>query len=310
MQKIFKPRELGTVTRRELAVLGALYRYRFLTSKLLHRLLFRNAGIRVAQRSIKKLVDLGFVGRRRVFKLIDSDNPLSTGWTIYLEGRGGELLGVEDLEGLDRRNSVSVEAVNHFLLTNQFMVELEIACELSSCGIVEHEDELELRADHDKVLLKSGGKERAIIPDTHVAISRPHWVKPTRFLLEIDTGHEKLKVIRDKARKYLAYFETKQIYKRFGSHIRVLFVTEKGERRVANLKHQVERVGGKGRFWFGSFKTLCAENLFDRPVWYRAGLEERVTLLPTKPEGKRLSPELEMTAFIVMLSLESADCPA
>lgn len=275
------------VTERDISILKALYRYRFLTTDLIHRLLFHETTMRVAQRRVRKLFDLGLCGRRPVVKLTDPNNPLTSGMVHFLDVVGAEYLGIaENTRRLRKHNQVSVGTVNHFLMTNQFMVELELACTLAKYRFAEHQDEIQLKGEYDRVTLTEGSKnvKVAVIPDTYVAIQTPHHEEPSHLLLETDTGTEKSSIIKRKVRAYIKYLKSDDIMRRFGSQkMRVLFVA-KTNRRANNLKSYAEEMGGEKRFWFGSLDEIEAEKLFYKPLWEIASQSKKGVLLPPPPE--------------------------
>jgi len=275
------------LTERDVAILRALYRYRFLTTELIHRLFFHETGLQVTQRRIRKLFDLGLCGRRPIVSLTDPANPLTSGMVHFLDIDGATFLGAtDDLRRLRQHNQVSVGTVNHFLMTNQFMVELELACTLAGYSFVEHRDELHLKADYDRVTLKEGSKnvKVAVIPDTYVSVQTPQHKEPSHLLLETDTGTEKSSIIKRKVQAYLKYLKSDEIIARFGSEkMRILFVA-KTERRANNLKAYAEEVGAEKRFWFGSLEQLQAETLFHEAVWGIASQTNKGRLLPAPPK--------------------------
>lgn len=279
-KKAKKVTEKG-ITKRDIAILWALYRYRFLPTNLIHRLLFGDVLLTVSRRRLKKLRDIGLVGRRQIIELVNPDSPISTGFVHFLTVDGGQHIGLAEPERLKNRNKVSVGAVQHFLLTNRFMIELELACEQVGFTFAEHLDELVLRGDYDRVALTEGSKtvKVAVIPDTYVAIQTPRYEKPSRLFIELDTGAEKSSIIKRKVKAYKKYLQSEAIIQRFGSQkVRILFVA-KTQRRAANLKLWAEAEGAKKRFWFSSLDVLQAEALFSEALWQVASQEQKAVLI-------------------------------
>ena len=269
------------ITARDVGIMQALYRYRFLTTPLIRRLLFGSSHLRAAQYRAKQLRDFGLLGRRQTVELADPNSPLSSRFVYFLTTEGGEYLGLDEPERLLDHNQVSVGAVNHYMMTNRFMIELELACKQVGFTFAEHLDELVLRGDYDRVPISEGQRtvKVAVIPDTYVAIQTPRYDDPSHLLIEMDMGTEKSSIIKRKVKAYIKYLKTEAIFERFGSeNMRILFVA-KTKRRAENLKKYAEAAKAKKRFWFSSLDVLQAETLFREPHWHIASQEKKAVLL-------------------------------
>jgi hypothetical protein len=106
---------------------------------------------------------------------------------------------------------------------------------------------------------------RRLIPDGYVEFETPSGI--VAAFLEVDLGHERLRVWRDKTRNYLDLAATGNFEREFKQNrFRVLVVAD-SERRLAAIREVVLAVTDK-IFWFATFESIRRDGVF-APIWRR-----------------------------------------
>lgn len=104
-----------------------------------------------------------------------------------------------------------------------------------------------------------------LIPDGYVELATPAGI--VAAFLEVDLGHERLRIWQDKVRNYLDLAISGTFGQRFGqSRFRVLVVTHT-EGRLLSIRKAVAAATDK-IFWFASLASIQGNGFF-RPVWFR-----------------------------------------
>jgi hypothetical protein len=104
-----------------------------------------------------------------------------------------------------------------------------------------------------------------VIPDGYVELETPSGI--VAAFLEVDLGHERLRVWQDKVRNYLDLAVTGNFEREFKqSRFRVLVVAD-SERRLDAIREVVRAVTDK-IFWFTTFESIRRDGVF-APVWRR-----------------------------------------
>jgi hypothetical protein len=104
-----------------------------------------------------------------------------------------------------------------------------------------------------------------LIPDGYVELETPSGI--VAAFLEVDLGHERLRVWRDKVRNYLDLAVTGNFEREFKqSRFRVLVVAD-SERRLDAIRDVVLTVTDK-IFWFATFESIHRDGVF-APIWRR-----------------------------------------
>jgi hypothetical protein len=126
-----------------------------------------------------------------------------------------------------------------------------------------------------------------VIPDGYVELLTPSGIAAA--FLEVDLGHERLRVWRDKVRNYLDLAFTGNFEREFKqSRFRVLVVAD-SLRRLDSIRHAVLPLTDK-IFWFTTFDSIRRDGVF-APIWTRPKGEARQSLLPgTLPSAPREIP--------------------
>jgi Replication-relaxation len=114
-----------------------------------------------------------------------------------------------------------------------------------------------------------------LIPDGYVELETPFGV--VAAFLEVDLGHERLRVWRDKVRNYLDLAVTGNFEREFKqSRFRVLVVAN-SERRLAAIREAVRTATDK-IFWFAAIESIRRDGIF-AAIWHRPKGETMQSLL-------------------------------
>ena len=115
-----------------------------------------------------------------------------------------------------------------------------------------------------------------LIPDAYVELKTP--TDTMAAFLEVDLGHERLAVWKEKIKKYLELALSGDCERRFGqSRFRVLVVAN-SERRLHSIR-KVVRASTQKIFWFATFDSIEVKSFFG-PVWLRPEDGETQQLFP------------------------------
>jgi hypothetical protein len=118
-----------------------------------------------------------------------------------------------------------------------------------------------------------------VIPDGYVELETASGI--VAAFLEVDLGHERLRVWRDKVRNYLDLAVTGNFEREFKqSRFRVLVVAD-SERRLDAIREVVLAVTDK-IFWFATYESIRRDGAF-APIWTRPKGEARHSLIPGTP---------------------------
>jgi len=118
-----------------------------------------------------------------------------------------------------------------------------------------------------------------VIPDGYVELETPSGTLAA--FLEVDLGHERLRVWQDKVRHYLDLAVTGNFEREFNqSRFRVLVVAD-SERRQGAIREVV--LGATDKiFWFATFEAIRRHGVF-APIWQRPKGKEPQSLIREIP---------------------------
>lgn len=259
-------------TERDKEIVKLVYAYRILSQGQLARLL--NKSRSTVQQSLVRLYHHRYL--ERVFKPIAY---MGSSPTLYiLDKRGIELmqrLGIEDFTGLPDKD-ISNMFLEHTQAINEFRIAMAQACQRLDFKILEWKTENEIKADYDKVNIKTQrGKTQAVpvIPDSYFVIELPG-ERVSHFFLELDRGTMTLERFKTKIAGYVNYYKQGAYEKRFEAKgFRVLTAVDTpGEGRLNNLISQTATIPGIGRrFWFAHLSSIAPETVLTIPIWTIAG---------------------------------------
>ena len=186
------------------------------------------SGARLARKVLKRLTDLGvFV---RLERRVGGIRAGSAGYLYYVGPAGQRLLAYWSGQGLVKgrfRPEPGSRYVRHRLAVSDLYVQLVRA---SRDGFL---DLLVFDAEPDcwRTFGDGFGGTRTLKPDAFVRIGLGAY--EDRYFVEVDLASESRRVIADKARAYLAYFNSGTEQAAHGVFPRVLLLTATEERRTA-----------------------------------------------------------------------------
>jgi hypothetical protein len=122
-------------------------------------------------------------------------------------------------------------------------------------------------------------KNVRLIPDGYVEFATPR--DALAAFLEIDLGHERGPVWKEKPRNYLQLAVSGEFERRFGANRFRVLVLANSLRRMHSLRKTVGAITQK-IFWFATLEAVHRQGFF-APVWYRAASETPTQLLEEQP---------------------------
>lgn len=282
------------LTQRDVEVLEALARHRFLSGEQLRRLVFDCGGSRVRRR-LRILYDHGFVERVSVVAQPTRGIPpflytLTSAGTEALNEIGTPAAG----GGV---NTLSLATVRHRLIVNDVFVTLTEAVRGRRFGIQDwrHEQELKLaredgRGRVERIEHPSLGGPASFLPDAYFELSLGDG-SSFAFFVEVDLATHSQRVWRERARLYTAYADprTGLFRRRFGREtFRLLIVTTpdyRGRSRCDNILTAIRQtVGATQLFLATTLDNLRADRMLGH-VWKAAGSRQPVGLVDSGPVG-------------------------
>lgn len=281
------------VTERDLSVLDALGRYRYLRTGQIARLIFpQSKTVQSARRRLKYLYHAGYVGR--IQPLIDSALGQSE-MAYYLEPSGASLLDQDTLPKFSRKGTVKPMFLRHALAVSEFRLNLELAVqdlpEISlHRAIMDHE--LKSHTENavgkrryrlfDEVLDPIGRRNLVVHPDMMFVLKAQTDQGKTfqrLFFVEIDRGTEGLRVIEDKLIGYHLY-QREGVFRKFGDfdRFRVLFQTN-SDRRKSNICDLASRFSDQLDTWVSSEQEVDGGSVLTSPIWSASDSDLRVSMI-------------------------------
>lgn len=280
------------LTERDLHILYALGRYRYLRTGQVARLIFpQSKTVQSARRRLKYLYHAGFVGRIQPI----ADNPTSQPEMAYfLEAAGAELLDEDTLPRFSRKGMVKPLFLRHALDLSEFRLKLELAVEaLEGITLKRAVMDYELKTQTEKAVGKRRyrlfdevldpiGKRKLIVhPDLMFILESElddGRVFRRLFFVEVDRGTEGLRVIKDKLTGYSLY-RRESVFKKFGdfSDFRVLIQTN-SPKRCANIQKLVGEFADGVDAWVTTDNLIEPESVLQGVIW-RDSKSELKTIL-------------------------------
>lgn len=133
--------------------------------------------------------------------------------------------------------------------------------------------------------LEGTKRTREIRPDWYVHVATPgagETQRELRYFVEYDNDTEtNADIVKEKIIPFLAYRNSERFIERFGEGgVRYLFVTTT-PLKVRNMKRAADKVGEGAKIcYFTTYEQATAPGaFFTEPIWYRATIDEPVTLL-------------------------------
>lgn len=280
---------------RDMTILRALARYKYLRTSQIKRLVFaENSSIQSARRRLKYLYHHGFAGR--IEALVQSGHGV--GETAYFLDRKGRALLEDEFDfagGSKKQNQVKPQYLAHALDVAEFQLTLDLALAESDAIALKR-----FVADHELkgCAAKAVGRQRYKLFDqvTHPVSKKSFTVYPDAlvilqgigklkaysqlYFVEVDRGTEGLRIIRDKLTGYRLYAE-QGIFKKFGkfADFKVLIQTT-SEKRKHNIHEAVSNMIGGERVWVTCQTQVTPQSLLRESIWLDHRGESRSVIRP------------------------------
>lgn len=285
------------LTKRDIQILETLHTARYMSTPQIQRLFWRDNrggkydGLKACQYRLRQLTNEGLVRRIEIpVKMGEGRKPYiyaldqqAVYWLNYQLG-----IPEKEIEWKAKPREENYPFLEHLLATNDFRINLTIACEQTSeIELVEWEDENELRRYHDKVTIENerGGKQKIeIVPDGFFILRMPD--RELYFFVEIDRGTVTIEPSKWERRGWVQKIQAYQAYyhhrtetqdgqavspyqKRYNTmSFRVLTVTTSGLRQEHLVNATEATASGQEayRYWFTTFEQIN-DDLLTAPIW-------------------------------------------
>lgn len=272
------------ITGRDLEILRAVHRYRYLRTGQVKRLLFpESTTLQSARRRLRKLAHPGWRYLIRIGRAGQAGATAPEA-AFCLATAGADLLGScgDELIPYPRgRSGGGPLYLEHALALSEFRLALELGLradpDLRLHRFV-HEEELKthLRRGLSKDAYKlfhlfrhpRSGQEYVVHPDALIVLAAGETAAARRlFFLEIDRGSEALRLVADKVTGYRLLKES-GAFRKFGdfADFLVLLVTN-SERRADNLRKAFTDVPGEADVWIAHEAAIGKDTVLMEAVW-------------------------------------------
>jgi hypothetical protein len=239
-----------------------------MTSEHLQALFFGMSSMRAAQKRLRQLWEHNYLDR--CFITVSSGSPAllsaRSGQPVYHLGKVGRAY-LENQErtylpmslGQYPRRSVGITALDHHLLTTDFLVAIYLA--------LKETEQIHLQEAMGEAVLwrrltawkKKHAKEKTLVPDGGFTICYPDNPSPCTFFVEIVRSGVKggnrnlLKKLKD----YVALHRRGFFQSAYGAYrLRAVLIVTSSRTRAENFRSLAKSLPyGQGLFWFGTYQT-------------------------------------------------------
>lgn len=278
------------MTERDIAILQAVNRYRYLRTSQIKRLLF--AGNTTKQSVLKRLrclSDPGYAYLQKIQPYVQAGRAAPE--TAYFLGRAGiELLKAQGEKVLSYAHGNSGRVKHHFLEhaleLSEFRTKLELALrQAPSVALQRFTADFELKEQGAKGMGLKGYKlyhtvEDApsrrsfeVYPDALIILrgTGDHESVQRLYFLEVDRGTEPLELVRQKIFGY-HYFRQQGVFRKYGcfhqDRFRVLLQTG-SPKRAANIRAALQGSDGEDLVLITAAEQVREETILKQPIWER-----------------------------------------
>lgn len=273
------------LTGRDLDVLRALNRYRYLRTGQLRRLLFAGSSLQATRRRLQKLSHPGYryLGKIAAAAQLLGDHAETA---YFLESGGAALLTrlEEKLVPYPRSHPGRVRHyfLEHALTLSEFRLQLELALTgHARAQLRRFVSEHELKEGAERRLSKEAYRLYHEFPHPHrplpyvvhpdalfiLAGSGPYSGRQRLYFVEIDRGSEHLGVLRDKVTGY-RLLAAAGSYRKFGDFPDFrLLIQAPSPRRAANIRTALAGQQGEELAWVAAAPAITPASVLSEPVW-------------------------------------------
>lgn len=280
-------------TERDLEILQAINRCRYLRTSQVRRLVFPdNQTIQSTRRRLKYLFHNKFIMRLVPFMPVGH----GSGEVAYcLDKAGVEFLRNqgEEVYAYTKPSQVRYQFLNHALELSDFRIHLELA--LNDHPIAEMKKftcDFEIKSHtrnvigkhryklYSEVIHPVNQKRYVVYPDAMIIFKGKEKYENYKalYFLEIDRGTERLGVVRDKIIGYNIY-RKQGIFKNFGEFkdFRILFQTC-SEKRAKNIRDMLTDQEGSDMVWITDSGQVNENTVVTEKIWLDSNMESRSIL--------------------------------
>lgn len=268
-----------SLQKRDIEILKAIYKYRFLATSHLKQLFF--GCLTRANSRLRKLWENEFLERHYLKPIVFHGSQEA----IYSLGKNGVEI-MADIHGLDsntvsqsriKSNILKPLFIGHLLDVNDFSINFTLLAD----NHPELKIELWLDDNDAQDEYKSSQYGKTIIRKFRPDGYGRYWHKDRlySFFLELDRATESTTRFENKISSYIEYYDSGNYEKKFGVKLfRVLIVTT-SNKRISSLKKIADETG-KGIFWFTTIENIRQRKMFDA-IWVRSCNSGTFSLLPS-----------------------------
>ena len=279
-----QPGRAFQLTERDIEILKAINRYRYLRTGQVKRLVFTdNTSLQSTRRRLRFLYHDGYIARMVPYTRAGHGGEEVA---YHLDKRGEATLqdlGIEVLRPT-KTGQVRPTFLLHALELSEFRVNLELALRSrDDLALTRFVADFELKSHvhgrrdrrhyrlFDEVQHPTTKRSYVVYPDGLIILAASHpaadETAKALYFLEIDRGTEGLRIIRDKFLGYRLYQEQGR-FQKYGkfSKFRLLFQTT-GAKRAANMAAALHDYQGSDMVLITTRDQVTASTVLSEPIW-------------------------------------------
>lgn len=280
-------------TDRDIEILKAINRYRYLRTNQITRLVFlENKTHQSTRRRLKYLYHNKFLDR--VVPFIQAGE--SSGETAYfLDKEGAELLEdyEEEVKYYPKANQAKHRFLRHALDLSEFRVNLEIALkDHPIVSLARFTADFEIKSYtqnlignhifklYNEVTHPFNKKRYVVYPDARIILKgKGEYEKHQKlYYLEVDRGTESLQRIKDKVIGYNIYRKL-NFFKKDGKFDKfLLLIQTNSEKRAKNIRNELTDLEGSDLTWVTSVNKVNEKSIISEPIWEDYQLQKKSIL--------------------------------
>lgn len=282
------------LTERDLEILKAVNRYRYLKTIQIRRLIFKgNSSKQSAQRRLKYLYHYGFLGR--IVPLIPAGHGSGGDTAYFLDVNGANILKAAGEEVFFYKKSGQNEKtfLNHALDLSEFRINLELALkDHEMVDIHRFTCDFEMKSQtestvgyhryklFDEVVHPINRVRYVVYPDGLIILKGKGKFENFQklYFLEIDRGTEGLDRIRNKVTGFNLY-KKEGVFRKFGKFddFKVLIQTS-SEARANNMRKALTDLEGTDLVWITDYAKVDEKTIAHAPIWLSSQMEPKAIL--------------------------------
>ncbi|MGB1234676.1 MAG: replication-relaxation family protein [Planktomarina sp.] len=270
------------ITDRDLEIMRALNRYRYMRTGQIHQLLFSDNGtVQSARRRLRALYHHRYIARAQPYVQVGKPAPEIA---YYLDRKGRQLMRKENqtVKYWRKGGEVKYQFLEHALAVSQFRVDLEIAVsQMDDVSLDLFIPDFEMRKQAEEYV----GKKRYLLyrEATHPANRKSYIVHPDALIvltvdrngkkasrmlcLEIDQGTQGLDRIRDKMTGYRLAQQENLLHQFSGLSSFIVLFQANTARRADNIFNALVDHASEDLARVSSRDNISADTIISEPIW-------------------------------------------